>query len=167
MSTRRILSLVAPWLALAACHYHAAPVPIQGEPAALAALAGNWVGTYEGDETGRAGSISFRISEHGDSAYGDVLMVPTTGVGPRPVDVPAEHLRHARSAQMLAISFVTLAGNRVRGTLEPYIAPDCECRVVTTFSGAVTRDAVDGTFLTRGDGGLEQTGRWRVTRKQP
>ncbi|HUX33804.1 MAG TPA: hypothetical protein VMV51_08010 [Gemmatimonadaceae bacterium] len=167
MSTRRTLSLVAMLVALAACHYQAVPVPMQGEPAALAALAGEWVGTYDADQTGRSGSITFRISEHGDSAYGDVLMVPTAGVGPRPVDVPAEHLRHARSAQTLAISFVTLAGNRVRGTLEPYIAPDCQCRVVTTFSGAVSRDAVDGTFLTRGDGGLEQTGRWRVTRRQP
>lgn len=167
MSTRRTLCLVAPLFALAACHYQSVPVPIQGEPSALAALAGNWVGTYDGDQTGRSGNITFRISEHGDSAYGDVLMVPGGGIAPRPVDVPAEHLRHASSPQMLAISFVSLAGNRVRGTLEPYIAPDCQCRVVTAFTGIVSHDTVSGTFVTRGDGGLEQTGRWRVTRKQP
>ncbi|MDE3127007.1 MAG: hypothetical protein KGL38_03320 [Gemmatimonadota bacterium] len=164
MSIRRSSALAA--LLLVACHYRPTPVPVQGEPAAIEALAGDWTGSYAGDQSGRSGSITFRISEHGDSAFGDVLMVPAQGIGPRPVDVPAEHLRHARSPQSLAIRFVALVDHRVRGTLEPYVAPDCECRVHTTFTGTVSGDVVAGTFVTRSDDGLEQTGRWRVTRKR-
>ena len=164
MSVRGTMSLSA--LLLAACHYQPTPVPVQGERSAIAALAGQWAGTYAGDQSGRTGSITFRITERGDSAFGDVLMVPAQGIGPRPVDVPAEHLRHAHSPQALAIEFVALSGNRVRGTLEPYVAPDCECRVHTTFTGTVSGDAVEGTFVTRSADGLEQTGRWRVTRKR-
>ncbi len=164
MSVRGTLSLTA--LLLAACHYRPAPVPVQGEHTAIRALAGHWAGSYSGDQSGRSGSITFRIAEHGDSAFGDVLMVPAQGIGPRPVDVPAEHLQHAQSPQSLAIRFVALEGRRVRGTLEPYVAPDCECRVLTTFTGTVSGDVVEGTFVTRTDDGLEQTGRWRVTRKR-
>jgi hypothetical protein len=164
MSVRGTLPLAA--LLFAACHYQPTPVPVHGEHAVIEALAGEWIGTYAGDQSGRTGSISFRISEHGDSAFGDVLMVPAHGVGPRPVDVPAEHLRHAHSPQNLAIQFVALTDRRVRGTLEPYVAPDCECRVHTTFTGTVSGNVVEGTFATRSADGLEQTGRWRVTRKR-
>ena len=153
-------------IGLAACHYQPAPVPVQAAPTALAALAGRWEGTYVGEQTGRQGSITFRVTARGDSAFGDVLMVPEHGVQPRPVDAPAEHLRHAASPQVLSIAFVALDGGRVRGTLEPYIAPDCNCRVVTTFTGAVAGDVVNGTFVTRTQDGVEQTGRWRVSRQQ-
>ncbi len=152
-------------LLLAACHYRPVPVPVQAEPGALAALAGQWDGTYVGEQSGRAGSITFHITERGDSAFGDVLMAPVEGVYARPVDTPAEHLRHAGSPQMLSIAFVALSGDRVRGTLEPYVAPDCDCQVVTTFTGTVAGDVVSGTFVTRTQGGVEQTGRWRVSRQ--
>ena len=164
MSARGTLSLAA--VLLAACHYRQTPVPVQGQHSAIEALAGDWSGGYAGDQSGRSGSITFRITEHGDSAFGDVVMVPAQGIGPRPVDVPAEHLRHAQSPQSLAIAFVGLAGNRVRGTLEPYVAPDCECRVHTAFTGTVAGDVIEGTFVTRSADGMEQTGRWPVTRKR-
>jgi len=164
MSTRRWRLLAA--LPLAACHYQPVPVPVQAEPAALVALAGAWAGTYEGTQSGRTGSITFRITERGDSAFGDVLMVADNGGMPQPVDAPAEHLRHAGSPQMLSIAFVSLTGHRVRGTLEPYIAPDCQCRVITTFTGTVAGDVVSGTFVTRTQDGMEQTGQWRVSRQQ-
>lgn len=54
---------------------------MQGEPSAVDALAGEWIGSYHGDQTGRTGSITFRVSEDGDSAFGDVLMVPAQGIG--------------------------------------------------------------------------------------
>lgn len=162
MSQRATLALAA--LVAAACRYQPLPIPVRAEPGALAALAGNWAGSYQGDQTGRSGSITFRVSERGDSAFGDVLMVPADGVLPHPVDAPAEHLTHARSPQMLSIAWVALADDRVRGTLEPYVAPDCQCRVVTTFTGAVAGDRVSGTFVTRTADGVEQTGRWRVSR---
>ena len=157
------------WLAVAAalcagCHTQPVPVPVRADPAALAELAGNWIGTYQGSESGRSGQITFQISEHGDSAFGDVLMVPQSGAMPHPVDPPAAHLRHASSPQSLSIAFVALAGDRVRGTLEPYVAPDCQCRVQTTFTGAVSGDQITGTFITRTANGAEQTGHWHVSR---
>jgi hypothetical protein len=150
----------------AACHYQPVPVPVQAEPGVLAALAGNWAGSYEGEQTGRTGSITFRITAKGDSAFGDVTMVPQSGVLPHPVDTPAEHLRHASGPQLLSIAFVAIAGDRVRGTLEPYVAPDCQCRVVTTFTGTVQGDRITGSFITRTTDGVEQTGQWRVLRQQ-
>ncbi len=152
-------------LLLAGCRYHPVPVPVQAERGALAGLAGEWTGTYVGEQTGRTGNITFRITERGDSAFGDVLMAPVDGVYARPVDAPGEHLRHAGSPQLLSIAFVALAGRRVRGTLEPYVAPDCQCRVRTTFTGTIAGDIVSGTFVTRTEDGVEQTGRWRVTRE--
>jgi hypothetical protein len=152
-------------LLLVGCHYQPVPVPVQAAPGALASLAGAWEGTYVGEQSGREGSITFRVTEHGDSAFGDVLMVPAQGGQPRPVDAPAEHLRHAASPQLLSIAFVALAGQRLRGTLEPYVAPDCECRVLTTFTGTIAGDVVSGTFVTRTSDGVEQTGRWRVSRQ--
>lgn len=151
---------------MAACHYQPVPVPVQAEPGALAALAGNWSGSYTGEQTGRSGSITFRITEKGDSAFGDVVMVPQNGVLPHPVDSPAQHLRHASGPQMLSIAFVALADDRVRGTLEPYVAPDCQCRVTTSFTGTVSGDEIGGTFTTRTADGVEQTGHWRVSRSR-
>lgn len=163
---RNRLALLMAAAALAGCHIRPTPVPVQAEPEVLASLAGEWVGTYEGAESGRSGTITFRITEKGDSAFGDVMMVTSGGALPRPVDAPAEHLRHAGSPQMLSIAFVALSGRRVRGTLEPYIAPDCRCRVNTTFTGTLSGDIVNGTFVTRTADGMEQTGRWRVSRQR-
>jgi hypothetical protein len=162
----RSLWVAAFVLASAGCHYQPVPVPVQADPGTLAALAGNWAGSYEGEQTGRTGSITFRITEKGDSAFGDVMMVPQSGVLPHPVDTPAEHLRHAGGPQVLSIAFVAISGDRVRGTLEPYVAPDCQCRVVTTFTGAAQGDRITGTFTTRTADGVEQTGQWRVSRQQ-
>ena len=69
MSVRGTLSLTA--LLLVARHYRPAPVPVQGEHTAIDAMAGEWTGGHTGDQSGRMGSITFRISEHGDSAFGD------------------------------------------------------------------------------------------------
>jgi hypothetical protein len=77
-----------------------------------------------------------------------------------------DHLAHARSTDVLHVTFVRVAEGRVSGALEPYTAPDCQCVVSTTFSGSLRGDVVDGTFVTRGANGLEQSGRWRVTRRR-
>lgn len=63
-------------LAAAGCASNRAPVPVTGERAELAAMAGRWEGWYRSDETGRSGSIVFRLTAGGDSAAGDVVMTP-------------------------------------------------------------------------------------------
>ena len=59
-----------------------------------------------------------------------------------------------------------LDGRLLRGELEPYIAPDCECVVRTIFRGVLEGDRVEGEYVTRSDGGLQQEGRWYVTRRR-
>lgn len=148
----------------AGCASRPDPVPISGSSSAIGALAGTWLGQYEGRESGRSGSITFIISASGDSAFGDVVMVSDPNLGTiRPVHSAEEHMTHVRSAQALRIDFVAVAGGSVTGTLEPYIAPDCNCRVTTTFTGRHSGNAIEGTFVTRGPS-FEQHGTWRVVR---
>jgi hypothetical protein len=151
---------------LPACRYQPSPLLLQGTPPEIAALAGEWNGEYSGVQSGRDGSITLRITAGRDTALGDVVMVGNSGQQLVAAHGPREHLAHARSADVLRITFVRVAEGRVSGALEPYTAPDCQCVVTTTFAGAVRGDVVDGTFVTRGAGGLEQTGRWRVTRRR-
>ena len=54
----------------------------------------------------------------------------------------------------------------MEGSLEPYVAPDCNCVVTTVFRGTVAGNQIQGDFVTRGESGLRQEGRWSVTRKQ-
>ena len=61
--------------------------------------------------------------------------------------------------------FVHLAGGRVSGELEPYIAPDCQCRVTTRFDGVVQGDVIRGTYVTLGAPGGEQGGTWEMRRR--
>jgi hypothetical protein len=91
-------------------------------------------------------------------------MVSNTGQRPLAAHGEREHMAHARSADVLRISFVRVAEGQVTGVLEPYVAPDCQCRVTTSFTGTVKGDTIEGTFATRGPEGLEQTGRWKVSR---
>jgi hypothetical protein len=162
----RYISAICCVAVAAACHYRPDPVPIAGDRATLARLEGTWVGEYSGHETGRSGSISFIIRAAGDSAYGDVLMFPTHGgASPRPLDPLDAHGAHVRSPKGLRIDFVVASAGEVSGTIEPYLAPDCECRVTTTFTGRIAGDVIDGTFVTRGSGIADQRGRWRLQRE--
>src|SRR2546430_3957423 len=51
-------------------------VPVGGTAGEVAALAGQWEGSYSSASTGRSGSISFTLSAGNDSAFGDVIMIP-------------------------------------------------------------------------------------------
>src|SRR5256886_5468755 len=51
-------------------------VPVGGTAGDMAALAGQWEGSYSSASTGRSGSISFTLSAGNDSAFGDVIMIP-------------------------------------------------------------------------------------------
>jgi hypothetical protein len=102
-------------------------------------------------------SVSGR-SYHGADYFGEISCGSAA-------DNPAQHRLHARSPQVLQVSFVAVADARVSGTLEPYLAPDCQCVVHTTFTGSISGDVVKGTFVTRVPGGAEQGGRWKVMRQ--
>lgn len=154
---------------LAACAASQTPVPVIGPAGDVAALAGEWVGEYSSAASGRSGSISFTLSAHGDSAFGDVVMIPaewgrplapwrgeTAGVLPPPARPQPE---------VLTINFVRVEGCCVSGTLAPYADPQTGARLVTAFTGQLTGNTIEGTYTTRLPSGDTQTGRWKVQRR--
>src|SRR5881394_3067730 len=72
----RTASFAIATLGLCGCATNQPPVPLVGRAADIAALAGEWVGEYSSNESGRSGSISFTLRAASDSAFGDVVMIP-------------------------------------------------------------------------------------------
>ena len=163
---RRILGALL-LVVVAACRYQPTPVTLHGEAASIAALRGDWSGEYWGNTSDRRGSLNFTISATADSAFGDVIMLNPQGQQIRPIDSGDLHRLHSTSAQALRIDFVRVGGGMVSGTLEPYIAPDCNCQVSTTFTGNVLGDTIRGTFVTNGRQGGNRDGMWMMTRRSP
>jgi hypothetical protein len=146
----------------------------------VAALTGQWEGSYSSAATGRSGSISFTLTAHADSAYGDVVMIPR-GFG-RPLQAwdagggagggaRAPSAAPQSRSQVLTIRFVRVATGRVSGTLAPYADPVTGLRLFTAFEGRMSGDTIAGGYTTRVAGAGEtadtQTGEWTVTRRRP
>ena len=164
--TLAIVLLAAAPAALTACAASRTPVPLVGTSSDVSALAGDWTGDYSG-ESGRSGSITFSLKSATDSAFGDVVMVPT-GLG-RPLtrwqpDSTAPGTQAAAS-QVLTIRFVRVEGGRVTGTIAPYADPLTGARLLTTFSGELRGNTITGTYTTQLPSGGTQTGRWSVERR--
>jgi hypothetical protein len=70
----------------------------------------------------------------------------------------------APTSQVLTIKLVRVSGDTVSGVLDAYRDPECDCPVVTTFTGNLNGDTIEGTFNTRGSVNTPQTGTWRVKR---
>lgn len=140
------------------------PVPLRGDPASLARLAGAWSGQYWGGAGGRGGSLSFSLRSGSDSLYGDVSMIDPRGQVIQAADAAGVHAMHAGSPQQLRIDFVAIQSDSVRGILEPYVAPDCQCTVNTTFVGQVRGNEIKGTFQTRNGGRVQAEGSWEMKR---
>jgi hypothetical protein len=143
------------------------PIPLLGAAGDVAALTGQWDGSYASATTGRSGSISFTLTTRGDSAYGDVVMIPR-GFN-RPLQAwnqPAGQAAAQPRSTVLTINFVRAAagGGRVSGTLAPYADPETGAKLFTTFEGRLSQggDTIAGTFTTRGGGASDgQTGEGR------
>jgi hypothetical protein len=55
----------------------------------------------------------------------------------------------------------------LRGTMDPYRDPGCDCQVETTFVGRLSGDTIEGTFTTTPSGNVPiTTGRWKMTRQK-
>jgi hypothetical protein len=148
------------------CATTSAPVPVEGTPSNVAALAGHWEGTYESEATGRTGSIVFDLVAGEDHAHGDVVMIPRGSTNAyRPAPRPTgEGAGSAATAELLSIRFVRADGETVNGTLDAYWDPDCNCEVTTTFVGAIFGDRIAGTFTSMRTAG-RVTGTWKATRR--
>lgn len=152
------VAIVSAGLLAAACAYQPRAVPVAGAPASVAALEGEWVGEYWSLDTGRSGSILFRLEAGRDTAMGDVLMLPS--------ELPHAHTGEHPRSEYVPINFVYVEGTRVRGLLDPYRDPECGCRLETQFEGTLEGDRITGTFTSRHiEGGRVQRGEWRVTRR--
>lgn len=164
---------VRAWVAViatcvAGCSGAPEPVPVVGSPADLRALAGEWGGEYQGEATGRSGTIVFQLAAGADTAYGDVVMISRERNEARlPVQDPSAGLPISRAPDVLTIAFVRAAGGGVTGRLKPYRDPDCDCTVDTRFEGHLEGDRIEGTFTSRHvESGEVRTGTWKVKRKK-
>jgi hypothetical protein len=120
-------------------------VEVKGKETETAKLAGDWEGNYEGNESGRSGTVRFSLQLGRHTAEGEVFMGG---------DTP------------LKIQFIEVEGGKVQGTIAPYTDPNCQCQVETSFIGTVAGDTISGMFSTKiGETGTIQTGTWEVSRK--
>ena len=154
-------------LALTACGASRPPVPLVGASTDVGALTGDWAGDYSSAESGRSGSISFTLRSTVDSAFGDVVMIPTAWGRPL---VPwrqenATGANQTPASTVLSIRFVRVEHGHVSGTLDPYADPQTGARLLTTFSGELSGNTIAGTYTTRLPSGETQTGRWTVQRR--
>lgn len=149
---------------LVACGVVQDPVPIAGE---TGELAGEWEGQYWGTQSGRTGSIFFRLDPGADTARGDVVMYPIgTNVVNAPWDPAAPPEATRPRAEVLPITFVWARGGEVWGRLNPYRDPDCGCLLTTTFRGTLVGDTLRGTFSSWHEEMARRTeGEWRVVRR--
>jgi hypothetical protein len=130
------------------CASSATSVPVKGPESDLATLVGEWKGHYENDGAGRSGEITFKLEVGRHSAEGQVVMQLPTG-----------------EARPLKIQFVEIARRELRGRIDPYVDPTCDCTVQTEFVGLMRGSTVAGTFTSRLEGrGGARTGTWAVQR---
>jgi hypothetical protein len=162
-----LISLVTALTLSAGCAVAPSPVPMLGPQQDIAEIAGEWTGYYHGEDSHRTGSISLSLKAGDTTAFGDIVMVPrayerhewergsTVAMTPLP--------------RVLEIMFVRVTHGRVSGVLDPYMDPDCDCLVVTTFTGRLTRgNTIQGDFTTRIVGtAYINVGRWEVKRRAP
>ena len=154
-------------LALTACGAARAPVPLVGASADIGALTGEWAGDYSSAESGRSGSITFTLRAAGDTAFGDVVMVPRGwGRALVPWNQPSvAGSGQAQASTVLTIRFVRVERGHVSGTLDPYAEPQTGERLFTTFTGELNGNTIAGTYTTRLPSGETQSGRWSVQRR--
>ena len=145
------------------------PVSLQGTPADLERLAGEWSGEYESAALGRRGSIEFRLKAGTNEARGGVVMIPRGQTLPyqREPDPEVEQRQgDLFGTAVLSIKFVRASNGSIRGVLDRYWDPDRGCHAVTVFQGFIGEDVTRGTFTTTFDSGVrEANGDWWIAKK--
>ena len=137
------------WLVVG-CAATGPAVAVQGSDADVSVLAGKWEGSYEGQESGRQGTIAFDLFAGYRIAEGKVMM--NAGGDPS-------------QAKPLQIQFVQVGGKQLSGKIEPYTDPQCSCSVLTEFVGEMHGNIIGGTFTTHPAGSTKsQSGHWTASR---
>jgi hypothetical protein len=164
-------------IAIASCRLTpaSAPVPVQGTPEELSTIAGEWSGHYWSKETGRRGIIRFIMPEHADTGHGEVeitfspaLSLAQEAAAADPIKRDLDDESAPRPCTVLNIRVVRVEHDQVRGTMEPYWDPDCDCRAQTAFEGKVSGKRITGTFSSHRESSDRRllTGEWYVDRER-
>lgn len=142
------------------------PVPVEGPRVELDALSGEWDGEYWTADSGRHGTVRFRLRPGADTAYGEVEMTFSRAL--RLYGDPADVSLRRHPCTIIDIAVVRLEGPKIRGRLAPYWDPDCDCRTLTVFEGELTADRVQGSFTSRAgpDAPPRLTGSWFADRRR-
>ena len=166
-ATTYLLIVIAAAMASTSCAATTTEIPVRGEPTSMTALVGEWDGGYTSRDTGRSGSIWFKLTPGEDHAHGDVLMTPRDAEPYRRYD-PQSRLDSARvpMTEFLTIRFVVVRNGELRGELEPYWDPEWRCQAITTFTGNLADDRLRGTFVTELGSGGHARGEWHATRRR-
>lgn len=163
---RAILGTMITASLAAACSSAPQPIPLSGAPADIQALEGEWIGEYHSyDQSGRSGTILFRLEAGQDTARGDVLMHIAGRETAEVIPLTTDPWANVSPEQVLNITFVRAAGGTVFGRLEPYHDPVCGCEIDTRFTGRMKGNLIEGTYTSVHVNGADRTtGRWRVVR---
>lgn len=133
----------------AGCATNPPPVSLQAGTEDMTLLRGEWHGRYWSEETGRHGSIRFELTAAGDTARGDVVMIPAEREERlRPVGMEDDTRVSAPrpGPSFLTIHFVRCEQGHLQGTLDAYRDPETDHPLVTTFRGEVVGDSIGGSF---------------------
>jgi hypothetical protein len=169
ISMERALTVAALVVALGAgcgIQTSAGPVPVEGARAAVDSLSGDWEGTYRASGASRHGILRFSLRPGADTAYGEVEITFARAL--RLYGDPPEENLPRSPCSVIDIALVRIDAGTIRGTLEPYYDPDCECRTLTVFEGRLTQAGrVEGTFTSRpaADGPVQLSGSWEADRR--
>lgn len=164
LSVIRIAGLILATLLLGCSAQPLPEIPIAGSELDRANLTGEWVGRYVSPGNQRSGRVVFRLSEDGDVAEGDVLMVPHTGVVYEPIN--RDRYEPPDPPEYLRVRFVRVSGSQISGALEPYRDPECGCILSTTFVGSISGNTIHGEFQSLGGSGHRtQVGSWEAHRQ--
>jgi hypothetical protein len=158
-----ISGILAASLAVLSCQT-AAPVRVEGNPTALANLTGAWEGEYSGGPKGRHGKIRFTFTAVGEQARGEIWMTPAGDKDQDQARISRGEAAVPNSPRLLRIQVVELVDGQVKGRLEPYWDPDCDCEAKTTFEGRIDGDLIEGSFFASTSN--TPSGRWKVSRRR-
>lgn len=158
-------------LLAAGCAIQQSPVPLQGSPEAIRQLEGGWEGEYMSPDGGVLASISFNLDSEAGTATGDVLVLRRWDPSGLDAGTGVGALTGPPPPLLLQIEFVRCQAGTLRGRLEPYRDPGCDCMVYTEFQGVLEGDRIRGSFRmwpSAGDRGVPlQEGSWQMIRATP
>ncbi|MBI4420973.1 MAG: hypothetical protein HY560_09125 [Gemmatimonadetes bacterium] len=128
-------------------------------PAAPAALAGRWEGTFTNDVTQKGGRLVLTLTGADESASGQLQLTPMGAKAPVMAEGAGMSMGKGRPTG-LPVMAMKSGEDKVSGSVDAaYTDPGCNCTVVTTFEGTITGSTLSGSLAARDS----KTGQWNFT----